>query len=74
MARALHMKMLFHWPKKSAVDAIGQNSPKGTIHIVATTTLLRSRNAGTAHAQMSEPMNTTPVTSPKMPVSPANWI
>ena len=38
------MKILFHWPKKSAVEAIGQNRPGGTIHMVATTTLLQSRS------------------------------
>ena len=36
---------------KEIVEAIGQNKANGTIHMVATTTLLRSRKAGRAQAQ-----------------------
>ena len=41
--------------KEITVEAIGQNRPKGTIHMVATTTLLRSRKAGRAQVQMIDP-------------------
>ena len=44
------MNTLFHCPKKSAVDAIGQKKAKGTIHIVATTTFL-SRSRRTSFAR-----------------------
>ena len=51
------MKRLFHWPKKSADEAIGQKQPNGTIHIVATTALLRSRMAGRARPAIRDRSN-----------------
>ena len=73
-ATALHIKILFHCPKKSAELVIGQKRPKGTTHAVATITLSRFRQLALKHSQIIDHKKIVPVISPISPVSPAIWI
>ena len=70
-ATADHIKILFHWPKKSALVAIGQNIPKGITHAVAKKTLSRFLKLARKHAQIIAQINTLPKIIPITPVSQA---
>ena len=64
MAIALHMKMLFHCPKKSGVDAVGQKRPNGMTQAVATTTFSRLTRLAKKHDQIIHKRNIVPVVKP----------
>ena len=74
IATALHIKTLFHWPKKSADEEIGQKRPKGITHAVASTTFSRLPRLAEKHTHIIDQRNIVPVTRPAIPVSPAIWI
>lgn len=61
--------MLFHWPKKSALDLIGQKNANGTIQATAHKTLPCSIPART-HEPIIEPMNNTMAKKPKPTKNP----
>ena len=72
-ATALHMKILFHWPKKSAVVAMGQNKLNGITHAVATNTFSLFFRLALKQVQMIDHRNTTPKINPIKPVSSSIW-
>ena len=65
-----HMKILFHWPKKSAVDWMGKKKPNGITKQVAVTTLSLYLRLVCPHFHKIAPTMTSARQSPIMPVSP----
>ena len=72
-ATALQINTLFHWPKKSALVAIGQKIPNGITQAVATNTFSLLMRHSLKQVQTIDQMNTTPRTNPIKPVSSNNW-
>jgi len=70
---ALQMKILFHWPKKSALVEIGQKMPKGMTQAVAVKTLARFFKLARKQVQIIDHRKTVPNMSPIMPVSVSSW-
>lgn len=73
-ATAIQMNILFHWPNKSALVAMGQNMPNGMIHAVATNTLFLFLRLALKQVQIIDQRNTTPKINPINPVSCSIWM
>ena len=72
-ATALQIKILFHWPKKSALVAMGQKIPKGITQAVAVKTLARFFKLSQKQVQIINHRKTVPRMNPIMPVSVRSW-
>ena len=65
----LQRNILFHCPKKSAVEAVGQNKANGTTQAVAVYTLSLAPKPFLKQVQTIDHIKITPVKNPIIPVS-----